>query len=171
MKIMIKRIRPFLMLGVLSVHAASVIKMNKAFYHKGTMSDKIVFYFSKDPVCMYVPQQTDTLAVNEQGFSKIELLFPFTELANSEVKSFISQMNVTAQDNPYRVYLASNDMHNGLACTVSFKPQDVGLQYEIFEAITGEKGVVFTFFKRRMAEELNNNCFPVRRVGYLKKKE
>ena len=171
MKIMIKRIRPFLMLGILTVHAAPEIDMTKGYHHKGAMSDKIVFYFSKNPICMYVPQQTDTLAVNEQGFSKIELFFPVTKLANSEVRNFISQMNATVQDNPYSVHLASNDMHNGLACTVSFKPNDVGLQYEIFEAITGEKGVVFTFFKRKMAEELNNNCFPVRRVGYLKKKE
>ena len=152
----------------------SPIKITKAFHHKGTMSDKLVFYFSKRPICNYMPsaQATGThgqeVPVNANGQIELEFFMPITQ-AEKQAQKFFSQLNATDND-LYRVAFEQDYAKGGLTCRVLFRPEEIGFHQESFEAINGQQALAFSFLKRNAMKTINDRMKPLRRSAQVKKK-
>ena len=153
------------------------IKITKAYHHKGTISDKLVFHFSRRPVCAYVPSASsaglngEEVSVGANGQIELEFSMPSTQ-AEKKVYQFLSQLEATQQeeDNLYRVKIEPDYAKGGLTCRVVFRPDAIGFQQESFEPISGGHGLTFSFLKRQSMKALNNKSRPILQTAQVKKK-
>ena len=150
------------------------IKITKAYHHKGTMSDKLVFYFSHRPICTYVPSASaagakgEEVPVNESGQVELEFFMPLTH-AEKKPQQFLNQLGATDND-LYRVQFEPDYAKGGLTCRVLFRPDEIGFHQESFEPITGGHGLSFSFLKRKTMKDFNNKLRPLLRTVQVKKK-
>ncbi|MFT6765833.1 MAG: hypothetical protein ACJAZS_000727 [Alteromonas naphthalenivorans] len=165
-----------MLLAVVPMQAKnSLIKMTKAYHHKGTMTDKLVFYFSQRPICTYVPSLSATgkdgeqVPVNENGHVELEFFLPITQ-ADKKPQKFLTQLGATDND-LYRVRFDQDYAKGGLTCHVVFRPEEIGFHQESFNAITGEYALAFSFLKRKTMQEINKNLGPLIRSAQVKKKQ
>lgn len=150
------------------------IKITKAYHHKGTMSDKLVFYFSHRPICTYVPSVSaagakgEEVSIGENGQVELEFFMPLTH-AEKTPQQFLNQLAATDND-LYRVKFEPDYAKGGLTCRVVFRPDEVGFHQESFEAITGDYALAFSFLKRKAMKDLNNKLRPLLQTAQVKKK-
>lgn len=150
------------------------IKITKAYHHKGTMSDKLVFYFSHRPICTYVPSASaagakgEEVPVSKNGQVELEFFMPLTQ-AEKTPQKFLNQLAAT-DNNLYRVKFEPDYAKGGLTCRVVFRPDEVGFHQESFEAITGDYALAFSFLKRKAMKDLNNKLRPLLQTAQVKKK-
>lgn len=149
-------------------------KIIKAFHHEGAVADRLVFYFSNQPVCNYIPHKDTQIKeghvpINQDGTTELEFFLPLTTIAKGETARFIEKLGALDND-LYRVKVEVDATRNGLRCFVLFRPEEVGFQQESFQAITGDPALAFSFFKRSSLHKVVNNSRPIRQTAQLKKK-
>lgn len=78
----------------------------------------------------------------------LNFFLPLATIKTAKAQKFINQMNVT-QAEFYSIQLEATTLPmNGLLCTVTFNPKEIGFQIESFVSTKQEPGITFTFYNR-----------------------
>lgn len=127
-------------------------KLTKVFRHKGTLGDKIVCYFDKEPICNFLPERGGT-PKKEQD--KATFFLPRAELASPELNKILAVLNNDSA-NRYTVSIAQVDKPiRGIMVVIAFDPEQFRCECETFNAITQEKGIVFALYDKKVLQELH----------------
>lgn len=136
--------------------------LTKAFYNQGKLSDKIVLYFDKEPLCNQLPVRPGL----KKSDTKIEitLILPLVSIA-SEAHRTIKKMNelrhhgfsisITHVDSPVK----------GVRVLISYNPEIVTLDYSTCDVISAQKALVISFHDKRMLEKIKQASNPILRYA------
>lgn len=143
--------------------AVSSTKLTKIFCHKGTLGDKIVCYFDKEPICNFLPERAGA-PIKEQDNATFFL--PKAELGSPEVRKALAALN---SDNARRYNVSIAQVDNpikGIKIVITFDPQIFRCECETFNAITQEKGIVFALYDKKMLQDLHSKTDSLVRYAY-----
>ena len=164
-----------LFFSLFRIAAQEKISITNGYFHEGALSDQIVFYFSEQPICNYIPsknavtKENEVVPIAENGLVELEFFMPVTTLGTRQVQKFVEQLNAVNND-MYRIHVMTAKNKMGLVCYVAFRPDEIGFQYESFQAVTGKPALSFSFVKRKIMQDLNRSSRPLLRSAQLKKK-
>jgi N-acetylmuramoyl-L-alanine amidase len=151
--------------GAFGKESSSLNYLNKVFYHHGKLADRIACYFSKEPLCNYIPETAQT----KEGWQTAKFFFPAALVGTPECKSMITALN-EAQPDHYRISLKTvSTPIKGLLLNMEFDPHYVGLEYETFTSIQQQQGVVFKIYFKPLLQELNAKATPLHHCAEHKK--
>ena len=125
-------------------------EMTKVFYHQSPMSDKLVCYFTQDPVCNRVPSKSKE---GSEVKATMQFFMPMTA-ETTEAKTMIKK--IQAQKKPH-YSITFNEVSkpiNGVALTIHYNPQKIVCNYESFDAINTHKGLIFSFHNKEALQTL-----------------
>ena len=139
-----------LVLPTLLFGAQTQNEMTRVFYHQSHMSDKLVCYFTQDPVCNRLPSKSKE---GSESKAVMQFFMPMT-VETAEAKTMIKK--IQAQKKPY--YSVTFDEVTkpikGVALTIQYNPQKIVCNYEAFDAINTHKGVIFSFHNKDLLQTL-----------------
>lgn len=152
--------------------------LSKVFVHKGTLSDKLVFSFTGDPVCTYMPKNEQENVVNnattvsQDGQMRMTFFIPAATIKSKENKKVLTSIGTDLCSSQYCVQVKEvTAPTKGLEYTISFAPEKRGFEYLSFRSITGQKGIMFKFHDQLALRKVNNNApSKVKRISMGKKK-
>lgn len=142
--------------------------LNKVFHHKGTISNKISCYFAKEPVCNSVPQK----GVTEKNgtWQRLHFLFPMTKIETTECLQMIKAIS-SKQEQSYSIAIHEVTAPiQGVLITVRYDTAVFGFEYEKFTSIQQQQGLVFTFYNKKVLQQLKNSAKPVTQYAGTEKK-
>jgi len=150
-------------------------QLNKVFHHKGQERDdnsahritlgKVVFYFSRKPEVHPLSQKIKEV----EGNKKMVFFFPMTEVKSAECKKMIKQLNA-AEDTVYSVNLeVVTKPIKGVKFILTFNPNNVVFEYDAFQSITLQKALVFTFYNKKLLDQLEKKKNAVLQTACNKK--
>ena len=128
-------------------------KLTKVFHHKGKLSDKVVCYFSHNPIWNQIPHLND----GSQQSSQVSVTYflPKVTFASRDVQSMIKSLNPT---NSAEYTIAIRHVHKpmeGVEIAVAYDPAKVAFSCEQFDAISQQKGLVFAFHHKETLNQIN----------------
>lgn len=145
---------------------ASHIQLQKAFLHTHDTQhavvkqkplslemNKLVFYFSGEPILTRLP---DYGTAPKNGMITVRFLFAAADISSSEAKQMITAIN--KYKNPhinYHISLVSKPVA-GVQLSITYDPTMVAFDYDGFESIGGQKGMLFTFYDKSLLERLKS---------------
>jgi len=107
---------------------------------------KVVFYFLQNPEIKMVSDK------NNQSKKQLTFLFPSTEIKSKECIEMIKNISLH-QSKWYTVFLKSiKKPVVGLSLSIIFDPSEIECAYDTFDAISLYKGIVFTFYDKKLLE-------------------
>lgn len=128
--------------------------LSKVFFHQGQVSDKIVCYFTKEPICNHLPQMDrDLSAGNVPSKKHVRFFIPLTTILD-EARSMLPKIDA---HEPYYT-ISFNEVKKpleGVQVSIAYDPHYIGFEFETFDAIHTHKGVVFKFHYKHILQELN----------------
>lgn len=127
-------------------------KLTKVFHHKGKLSDKVVCYFSSNPIWNQIPHLNNgTLQPQVQ----VTYFLPKVTLASREVQSAIKAINPTNSDGYTITIRHVHKPMEGVEVVVMYDPTKIAFSCEQFDAISQQKGLVFSFHHKDTLNQLN----------------
>lgn len=127
-------------------------KLTKVFHHKGKLSDKVVCYFSHNPIWNQIPHLNNG---SSQSQVAVTYFLPKVTFASREVQSMIKSLNPTNSD---EYTIAIRHVHKpmeGVEVAVEYDPNKVAFSCEQFDAISQQKGLVFSFHHKETLNQIN----------------
>jgi hypothetical protein len=159
--------------------SAQKSNLEKVFFHKGVLSDKLVFNFSGNPICTYMPKNDQTnilkdrdIEVDEDGQLRITFFVPLANIKGNENKKMISILSNELCSSDYCVHVKEVKLPlKGIEYSISFAPGKRGFEYLSFKSITGQKGIMFKFHDHSALKNVHSNTpSKIKRVSLGKKK-
>ncbi|OQA34892.1 MAG: N-acetylmuramoyl-L-alanine amidase AmiB precursor [Candidatus Dependentiae bacterium ADurb.Bin331] len=151
------------LLGCTSFGAADrTTLLTKAFYNQGKLSDKIVLYFDKEPLCNQLPVRPNL----KQTETKVEitLILPLVSIG-SDAKNAVHKINKIKHDG-YSISVSHVDLPvKGIRVLISYNPELVTLDYSTCDVISAQKGLVISFHDKRMLEKIKQASNPILRYA------
>lgn len=153
--------------------------LEKVFIHQGVLSDKLVFSFSGNPICTYMPKseqenilKNGTLTADEDGQLRMTFFVPLANIKGKESKKVIQKLSNEMCDSDYCVHVKEvKTPIKGIEYSISFAPEKRGFEYLSFKSITGQKGIMFKFHNHGALKKVRNNTpSKIKRVSMAKKK-
>jgi len=125
---------------------------------------KLVFYFAKDPEVRLL---SDKLV---KGRKQLTFLIPSTQIKNKECINMLEMLR--AQKNLlYTINLEPvAGPAEGLNLSILFDPDAIEVTYDTFDSISLYKGLVFTFYDKRLLEKMKDKSNPLIRMAAHEKK-
>lgn len=119
---------------------------------------KIVFYFTKNPEVRVLPER------NVKDKKELSFLFPATEIKNKKCMAMLEKLN-SYKNQFYSVKIEQvKKPFLGLNLSVVFDPQQIEITYDTFDSINLYKGLVFTFYDKKLLEQMNLETAPLIRM-------
>lgn len=146
--------------------------LTKVFKHQSDLSDKFVFHFTGDPVCNYIPKAIDEERVAQGEPLQLTFFVPHATIKSKKSKHAIHALNSAPCGIDYCVRVRSvNAPTKGLQYNITLNPNRRGLEYQSFQSITGENGVMFKFHNQKALERVNEKTASkrIRRVAKAEK--
>ncbi|MCF7900525.1 hypothetical protein K9K77_03380 [Candidatus Babeliales bacterium] len=153
--------------------------LEKVFIHKGVLSDKLVFSFSGDPICTYMPKseqenilKNENVAPDKDGQLRMTFFVPLAHIKNNESKKVIHELSNEQCSFDYCVHVkeVATPM-KGIEYSISFAPERRGFEYLSFKSITGQKGIMFKFYNHVALKNVDTNTpSKIKRISLGKKK-
>jgi len=120
---------------------------------------KVVFYFLQNPEIKMVSDK------NNQSKKQLTFLFPSTEIKSKECIEMIKNISLH-QSKWYTVFLKSiKKPVVGLSLSIIFDPSEIECAYDTFDAISLYKGIVFTFYDKKLLEGIKVKTNPIIRMA------
>ncbi len=169
------RVIACLLLFGVSLHGAAENHLNKVYHHKGApahLTDQdltiefgnLVFYFSHDPMVNLLPT-AHKKEVHEKTF-----FFPMMKLSSKEVKKMVRTINAE-QNGAYQIQIEEAEKPiKGIKLTINYDPEKVDIQYDRFESISMQKGLVFRFFNKALLKKMSGKSKAMLRTAWHEKK-
>ena len=145
----------FLLFFLLSNLVAIENQLQKAFYHApGHVAalelGKVSLYFLNKP---NIKQLSDK---NNDHQAQLRIFIDQTKIGSADYGHIIKEIN-KIKNSFYTVSLEeATKPHHGIIMTISYNPTVVDVVYESFDAITKQHGLVFTFYNKKIIEQLKN---------------
>lgn len=157
--------RQFWCLGAALITTLSCLATNKlnhltkVYEHKGTITDNIVCYFTEDPVCNKLPNKPRDSVTKQQ--ETMIFFLPMTSVEGSEAKSMVKKLHATKK-NGYTIAIQEvMTPIKGIKVTIVYDPNKIFCDYQMFNAITGNKGLVFSFHNKEVLTKLKVSTDPL----------
>jgi len=129
--------------------------ITKVFHHEGTLSDKVVFHFTGNPVCTYIPKEFDEEKIARGEPVHLAFFVPNGTIKHDS-KHVINTLNNSECPADYCIKVRSvTTPIKGIRYDITLYPQRRGLEYQSFQSITGERGVVFKFHDQGKLKDIN----------------
>ena len=151
------------LLGFTSFGAADKSTLlTKAFYNQGKLSDKIVLYFDKEPLCNQLPVRPGL----KKSDTKIEvtLILPLVSIA-SDAKHPIEKLNKLKHDGFSISITHVESPVKGVRILISYNPEMVTLDYSTCDVISAQKALVISFHDKRTLEKIKQASNPILRYA------
>lgn len=135
-------------------------ELTKLFYHQGMMTDKLVFYFTQDPICNRIPYK------EQQADVRVLTFFMPLVRVGKEAQQTIAALkakNLTAeQQSPYHIQFSHEKKPvQGIKLTITYNPEKVDCEYSKFDAISGFKGLTFSLYNKEVIQKLQHKEVPL----------
>lgn len=145
-------------------------KLNKIFHHQGVFSDRIICYFSKNPVCNCLPERLSKYAQSTMPASlteQIVFFLPFTHIQDKNVKQAIRTINNRKNSN-YIVEISEVDKPlKGIRVFVAYNPLSVACEYAVEDSISRQKSIIFSFHNKLVLDEIQRKTDLVLRHAWF----
>lgn len=153
-----------LIFSILQCQAVSLNYLTKVYQHQGNVSDNLVCYFTQEPICNKLPQKvTNESGKNNQENNQetLHYFLPMTALQGSEVKNMLNKVHAT-QNTTYMVMFEEvTKPIKGIKVTITYDPRMIMVDYKEFDAITGNKGLVFSFHNKEFLSKIKLSTDPL----------
>lgn len=145
--------------------APAMNSLNKVFYHKGQLSDKVACYFARDPLCNHIPQK-----VNEaNGRQTLRFFFPMAMIGSAECKQMVLQLNEIKHEF-YAMRLESvTTPIKGLSLIIEYDGNKLGFEYETFTSIQQQPGILFKFYYKDILRTISEKTGALQQYAANKK--
>lgn len=159
-----------LLLGLLLVTGdlalANSNTLHKVFHHRRGEGNieigSVAFYFAQNPnLHMLKPKNV------EQGQERV-FLFKGAGIRSPEIKKMVQEFNAVAHT-LYSVKIEQDPKEHLIKFVVQYNPHDVDLQYDSFESVGLEKGLVFRFFNKQMVKRIKEKHTSILSTACAKK--
>lgn len=149
---MIRKVVLFFMLIPAFSWAICTNELTKVYHHYSSLGDKVVCYFSQEPICNRLPVKATQ---NDQEKTSLVLFMPGTT-ESVEAKTMIKK--IQAAKRPYYscAFQEVTKPIQGIKLTITYNPKKIVCNYETFDAITANKGIVFSFHNKEVLQELSS---------------
>ena len=131
--------------------------LHKVFHHRRAQNNieigSVAFYFASNP-------QLQALNPKTVGADELERVFVFkaTRCSVPEIQKMVQNVNGTS-DTPYTLKIEQEHKDNTVKFVVRYNPHKVDVQYDSFESVKHDKGVVFRFYNKEMLQKIKEkNC-------------
>ena len=112
---------------------------------------KLVFYFSQEPIITLLPNYKNNRL---DGQITATFFFPKAEISSSEARQMVAHCN-QQKESFYTMHVAPiTKPINGIQLVITYDPKQIAFEHDSFEAIGGQKGIVFTFYDKNLLERL-----------------
>lgn len=152
-------------------------ELQKVFHHRCIVHDSeknkipsielgmIVFYFSQEALIKELP------AKNHLNQTNITFFFPLVNIPSAEVRQMITQLQ-NVKNPLYSIRIQETKNPNGLEVIIGYNSDKVIFNYELFDAITLHKGVVFHFYNKALLDTMKNklNNGSILRTAHINKR-
>lgn len=153
--------------GASNAATPSLNILNEVFHHKGKLADKVACYFEREPICTYIPSKA---VAGKEGWQSAQFLFPMAAISSPKCWQMIKKINAAAHDH-YRIVIALvTTPIKGIALTVQYDAQVLGLEHETFTSIQQQPGILFKLCHKEFLKELSLKSSPVQYYALHKKK-
>lgn len=140
---------------VYSQARGTINHITKIFHHQGTVTDNVVCYFSEEPVCNKLPNKPN--GHQSKNFDSMVFFLPMTLLQGSEVKTMAKKVH----ENKRAGYTISfNEVTapiKGIKIAITYDSAKILCDYQTFNAITGNKGLVISFHNKQILSTLKTS--------------
>jgi len=149
--------------------------LTKAFFHKSQISDKVVCYFTREPMCNNMPQAQKneldqaTQAILGGNTKQVRFFIPLTNIIR-EARDAIPKINSISHEYYKIGFTEVNKPLNGIQIHVAYDPRYIGFEFETFNAIHTHKGIVFKFHHKQALQELNKKTDHILQYAYNRTK-
>lgn len=148
------------MVSTLSCFATTQLNhLTKIYEHKGNISDNIVCYFTQDPICNKLPVKPHE--ANKNQHETMTFFLPMTIVQGAEAKSMLQKMHTTEKVGYKIFFQAVKTPIMGIKVTIVYNPKKILCDYQMFNAITGNKGLVFSFHNKEILTKLKLSTDPI----------
>ena len=147
--------------------------------HQGDLRDQLVFYFSSQPHCLYIPTREvvahdNEAIINDKGLREVSYFFPTQAMTPKEIKSYADYLensfDESNEDKGYTVALKHDKHKKGIVIAIAFDDKRIGFQCESYTAITGEPAMRIVFVNRDSLHAINANKDRLFNTAHYKKK-
>ncbi len=166
----IAQLLPFLLVASSIAAATSTAKnaMTKCFHHRGTLSDKVVCYFSEDPICTHHPRLSDKQEAQEK---LVRFFLPMTQFATSDVKQLAQQVSDRTEKGYTMQFKQVEVPMHGIQLEIAYDPTKIDFSYARFDAISAHKGLVFNFSHKAVMNEIQRKSEGISKLASHKAKQ
>ncbi len=134
------------------VVVASPVKTNfitKIYHHEGELSDSVVCYCDQDPICNKLPYNKSNSARQDT----LTYFLPMSAL-QSEAKNTLKKIDGIKKNGYSIVFNQVTTPIKGIKVIITYDPDKIICDYASFDAITGSKGIAFSFHKQEPLAKL-----------------
>ena len=145
----------FFMHGI-SLAVQQTNEITKIYYHAGIITDHIVCYFSHDPICNQLPQKP----ANKKN-TQVTFFLPKTAIVSSEAKEMLKKVQTSKMAHYSIIFNEVKTPIKGIKIVINYDPQFIGYEYQLFNAITGNKGIVFSLHNKNLLNKIKLSTDPI----------
>jgi N-acetylmuramoyl-L-alanine amidase len=130
-------------------------QITKIFHHQGMVTDNIVCYLKNDPICNKLPNKPHDKTVKKMD--SLIIFLPQTQLQNTEVKSMAQKVHNAKREGYTITFNEVITPIKGIKITIAYDDARIMCDYQTFNAITGDKGLVISFHNKDMLTKLKTS--------------
>lgn len=135
--------------------------LTKLFYHQGVLSDTVVCYFDKEPICNYLPGNPSK---KQEEVQTTEFFLPLTQLADSQARVMMQKVNHIKRDHYIIQFVEVTKPLKGIKVTIKYNAQKIYCDYATCDSISMQKGLIFSFHHQETLNLLKDNTDSVLRT-------
>lgn len=150
------KIRTYLwVVFLLLVHCHARGNLNhitKIFHHRGSLTDNIVCYFTKEPTCNKLPLNPG--GRQNKNFDTTVFFLPMTLLDGPEVKAMAKKVGENKREGYTIMFNEVTTPIKGIKITILYDQNKILCEHQTFDAISGNKGLVISLHNKQMLTQL-----------------
>ena len=132
------------------VFAQQMNELTKVFFHQSSINDKLVCYFTNDPICNRLPSKESD---KEGQKTTLQFFMPMT-VEGTEAKTNIKKIQGVKHNAYSFTFNEVTKPIKGINLTITYDPKQIVCNYEAFDAINTYKGIVFSFHNKEALQTL-----------------
>lgn len=139
----------------------ATVQMNhltKIYQHQGNVSDNVVCYFTQDPICNKLPNKVTELKKLKND--SMVFFMPMTSIHGIEAKNMLKKLHATQRGYSISFQEVISPI-KGVKIIIDYDPAKIAFDYQMFDAITGNKGLVFSFHNKEVLTHLKISTDPL----------
>lgn len=135
--------------------------ISKVFFHQGLLGDKLVCYFTGEPICNRWPIKD---AVQQTGNTELVFFMPNTKLTSEAQEGLKRMASITKPFYRMQFEHVSQPMP-GIKVMISYNPHKIAYEYEQFNPISAQHAIVFHLYNKDVLKDLKGKTDPLLRTA------